>query len=142
MAALSKPYKIILPPIKSGNAYYFVSDAGIEYEVRFGRKQDNILNCSIVFGVLNEEFDGEEYTLTNKFEVYRVMATIVEIMKIYMKEHPNVREYEYTGETSPHENELQKNVRIKLYNRYINNVFDDNWIVVPSKNHVSIKRKN
>lgn len=55
---------------------------------RFGRLQDNILHANIVFGVINDEFEGEEYVATNRGEVYQVMNTIVEIVKNYMSEHP------------------------------------------------------
>ncbi|MFT5668429.1 MAG: hypothetical protein ACI9DK_002633, partial [Vicingaceae bacterium] len=81
-------YKIIPPPIQSGSVYYFTTKSKIQYEVRFGRKQNNILNTSIVFGVLNEEFDGDEYSMTNRFEVYKVMSTIAAIVRRYIKLHP------------------------------------------------------
>ena len=98
LRSLLQPYKIIPPPIESGSTYYFETDSGMNYEVRFGRKQNNILNTSIVFGVINDEFEGEEYSQTNKFEMYKVMATIVEIVRTYMQLHPKINCYEFTGE--------------------------------------------
>ncbi|MBK7183010.1 MAG: hypothetical protein IPH89_08755 [Bacteroidetes bacterium] len=59
-------YKIIAPAISTAGVYYFTTDCGVNYEVRFGRRQDNILHATIVFGVTNDEYEGEEYTLTNK----------------------------------------------------------------------------
>ncbi len=75
MNQIINPYLIFPPAIKSGTIYSFCTDSGVDYEVRFGRKQNNILNATIVFGVTNEEYDGEEYSITNKGEVYKVMAT-------------------------------------------------------------------
>ncbi|MBL4670156.1 MAG: hypothetical protein JKY30_12960 [Flavobacteriales bacterium] len=46
-----QPYHIIPPVIKSGTVYSFTTGSGVNYEVRFGRKQNNILNATIVFGV-------------------------------------------------------------------------------------------
>lgn len=121
------PYKIITPAIKSGTIYSFTTDSGVQYEVRFGRKQDNILSTTIVFGVTNDEYEGEEYSVTNKGEVYEVMATIVEVVRLYKTEHPNVNSYEFTGEQSEKEKSKNKNVRLNLYYRYIPEVFDDKW---------------
>ncbi|OFY90652.1 MAG: hypothetical protein A3K10_09915 [Bacteroidetes bacterium RIFCSPLOWO2_12_FULL_31_6] len=135
-----EPYQIILPVIKSGTVYSFTTDSKVIYEVRFGRKQNNILNATIVFGVTNEEYDGEEYSLTNKGEVYKVMTTIVEIVQLYKQEHPNINLFEYTGEQSDKEKSKNRNVRLALYSRYIKRVFDTNWIVETIDNKVIIKK--
>jgi hypothetical protein len=134
-------YEIIPPPIKSGSAYYFVTDNGVHYEVRFGRKQNNILNTTIVFGVINEEYEGEEYSLTNKFEVFRVMSTIVAIVQQYMMLHPKINCYEFTGE--PTDKELDKNgtIRLSLYNRYLKQVFDENWNMSMLENKTIVSKK-
>lgn len=134
------PYHIIPPVIKSGTVYSFTTDSGVNYEVRFGRKQNNILNATIVFGVTNEEYDGEEYSVTNKGEVYKVMSTIVDVVQQYKNEHPNINLFEYTGEQSDKEKSKNKNVRLALYNRYIKKVFDNNWIVENKDNKVIIRK--
>ncbi len=90
-------YDIIRPAISTAGVYYFTTDSGINYEVRFGRRQDNILHATIVFGVTNDEFDGEEYSLTNRGETYRVMNTIVAVVKMFMQQHPKMVTYEFTG---------------------------------------------
>jgi hypothetical protein len=134
------PYHIVPPVIKSGTVYSFTTSSGVNYEVRFGRKQNNILNATIVFGVTNEEYDGEEYSITNKGEVYRVMATIVEVVSMYKQEHPNINLFEYTGEQSEIEKNKNKNVRLALYNRYIKKVFNNNWVVENQDNKVIIRK--
>lgn len=141
MFKLLPSYQIIPPPIKSGSAYYFISDAGIRYEVRFGRKQANIFNTSIVFGVLNDEFEGEEYSMTNRFEVFRVMATIVGIVRIYMRLHPKIICYEFTGEPTEDELDKEGRIRLSLYNRYIPQVFDSSWRVERFANKTVVSRK-
>ena len=120
-------YKIIPPAIPSGGIYLFTTDSGIYYEVRFGRKQDNILMATIVFGVTNDEYAGEEYVETNRGEIYRVMATIVTIVKMFITEHPALISYEFTGLAREEEGEKKDTARIKLYNRYVKQIFDSSW---------------
>ena len=122
-------YPISPPAIPTGSAYYFTTDKGVQYEVRFGRKQDNFLNATIVFGVLNEEYEGEEYVVTNQGELYRVMATIVKIIRIYMEQHPNINSFEYTGEPNKEITSGEPSTRTKLYARYLDKIFDDSWTV-------------
>lgn len=113
----------------------------MHYEVRFGRKQNNILNTSIVFGVINDEFEGEEYSQTNRFEVFRVMATIAEIVRRYMRLHPKINCYEFTGEPTKKEMDKEGRIRLSLYNRYLPLVFDDSWEIERETNRTLVKKK-
>jgi hypothetical protein len=122
-------YNIVPPAIPSAGLFYFTTDSGVKYEVRFGRKQNNLLSATIVFGVINEEYDGEEYVATNKGEVYRVMNTIVEVVMLFREQHPNIRSYEFTGEPSEGEDDSadEPTQRIKMYHRYVKRIFGDTW---------------
>lgn len=117
-------YAITAPAISTAGVYYFTTDSDINYEVRFGRRQDNILHATIVFGVTNDEFEGEEYTVTNKGELYRVMTTIVKVVKMFMAEHPKMVTYEFTGLAKESEPEDKLTSRINLYKRYLPRIFD------------------
>ena len=110
MPVLAPAYPIIPPAIVSGSVYLFTTESGLEYEVRFARKKNNLLHCSIAFGVLNEEYEGEEYIVVNKGEVFRVMATIVKVVQKYITEHPNLRSFEYSGE--PTDKELDERLTL------------------------------
>lgn len=134
------PYKVTPPAISSGSIYLFNTDSGIEYEVRFARKKDNLLHATVAFGVLNEEFGGEEYSVTNRGEVYRVMATIVNIVKNYMIEHPNLRLVEFTGEPKEDESPDQATKRLNLYNRYLKFIFDQSWKFRQAGNRMIVER--
>ena len=131
-------FHIEFPPIKSAGVYYFNTSSGLRYEVRFGRRQDNILHSTIVFGVINEEFEGEEYVTTNRGEVYRVMNTIVKIVKDFMEQHSKVNIYEFHAidrddedeHSTPAEikkNKIKGNARLKLYKRYLPKIFEQGW---------------
>lgn len=128
---MNSSYKNILPiefpNIPSAGVYYFNTKSGLRYEVRFGRLQDNILHANIVFGVINDEFEGEEYITTNRGEVYQVMNTIVEIVKNYMREHPKVNVYEFNAVDKEGETDTTQNSRMLLYKRFLPRIFEDNW---------------
>ena len=131
-------YNVIYPAISSAGVYFFTSDSGINYEVRFGRKQDNILHATIVFGVTNDEFDGEEYSVTNKGELYKVMSTIVKIVKTYMQEHPKMTCYEFTGIAKEEEHEDKMSARIKLYHRYVPKILPEGWRYIINTNTIIV----
>jgi hypothetical protein len=134
-------YKIILPAIASAGVYFFNTDSGLQYEVRFGRRQDNILHATIVFGVINEEFDGEEYVVTNRGEVFRVMATIVEIVKMFMAEHQKIMCYEFTGIPKDGEEDASSSKRTLLYKRYLPRIFGNSWDFNFDGNSAIVTRK-
>lgn len=124
-----RTFTIIPPVIPSAGLYHFTTDSGVKYEVRFGRKQNNLLCATIVFGVINDEYDGEEYIETNKGDVFKVMNTIVKVVLLFKDQHPNIHSYEFTGEPSSNENQtnIAATKRIKMYHRYVNKIFRGSW---------------
>lgn len=136
---MMKTYPIILPSIPSGQLYNFVTDNGIEYEVRFARKKDNILHVITAFGVLNEEFEDDEYALTNKGDIFQVMNTISAIIKIYFSKHLHIRIFEFTGVNKPGEGE-ETSQRSLLYMRYLPKIFNKDWKVEKNGNNFMVTR--
>jgi hypothetical protein len=134
-------YPIEYPAIPSAGVYYFNTDSGLRYEVRFGRRQDNILHATIVFGVVNDEFEGEEYVTTNRGEVYRVMATISEIVRIFMRVHPKIMIYEFHAVDRDDESSGHQNARMYLYRRYLPLIFDNSWEFSFNGNNALVKKK-
>ncbi len=128
---MTTTYKNILPieypGIPSAGLYFFNTNSGLRYEVRFGRLQNNILHASIVFGVINAELEGEEYITTNRGEVFQVMNTIVEIVKNYIKEHPKVNVFEFNAIGREGEDDNKENARMNLYKRFLPKIFDSGW---------------
>jgi len=135
------PFKINFPAIKTGSTYTFQTLNGIDYEVRFARKKNNLLHATIAFGVLNDEYDGEEYVLTNKGEAFKVMSTIVTIFNKYKKEHPNINTYEFVGEPTASEDAEFPKKRLTLYKRYLPYIFDNSWKLKISGNRVILSKK-
>lgn len=134
-------YSIETPSIKSGNTYFFNTDSGMRYEVRFGRKKENALCATLVFGVVNCE-DSDEYALTNRGEVWQVMNTIVEIGRVFMSEHPAICYYEIYALEKEDECEDQTSSRMNLYFRFIPRLFDDNWKLFVFNNKAIVLKKD
>lgn len=134
------PYKIDKPILSSGGKYTFTTKYGIEYEVVFARHKSDIFHYSVAFGVTNDEFNGEEYRLTNKADVFKVIATILEVIRLFLREHPNISNFDFTGISE----EATLNTigrRTKIYLRYIHLLFPPTeWSYTVSENTVCIKR--
>ena len=124
---MPEKFPIVAPNIPSGSVYYFTTNSGTKYEVRFGRRRDNIFHATIVFGVVNDEYKGEEYVTTNKGELYSVMTTISEIIKVFMSYHPKMLIYEFTAIGKDDEPEGLITIRRRLYERYLGNIFSTDW---------------
>ena len=88
---------IILPSIRNMVICCFTINNGINYGVN-----------------LNKKLKNEEYRITNKFEIYRVMATLVGIIRQYMKLHSKINCYIFTDT-----NESTNKVKLTLCNQYL-----------------------
>ena len=91
--------------------------------------------------MLNDEFDGEEYVMTNKFEAYRVMSTIVIVCLNYIEQHPNVNTFEFVGEPKADKHAEFPKKRLTLYQRYLPKIFDKTWKKSVKGNRVIISKK-
>ncbi len=135
----SKLYEIISPEIPTDDTYYFTTDSGLKYQVRFGKKRENYLGNIINFSVLSDEFE-DEYSETNRGEVYRIIATVVEIMRIYHTHHSHSDTYEFTGEYKDNHDESESSIRTRLYFRYAKKLLNDNWDAKLDGNKVVIQK--
>jgi hypothetical protein len=117
----AKPYKWRWIDRSYNNYSIFTTDSGLEYQVITQLSGDNFYDdgetLSIEYGVK----DGNksrffDYTLvTNRGELFRVMATIVDIIQEFMKKNPGIEYIEFEGS----KNEDGDQRRNKLYMQYI-----------------------
>lgn len=121
-----KPYPVQLPSIKSGAEYYFETDSGLKYQVIFARKKSSYLEHIINFSVLSEEFE-DEYGETNRGEIYRVIATVIEIIRIFHQHHASSASYEFSGEFKPGNEDRQISIRTLLYYRKAREILHPDW---------------
>lgn len=135
----SEVYRIESPEIKTGDTYYFTTESGLKYQVRFGKKRDNYLGNIINFSVLSEEFE-DEYSETNRGEVYRIIATVIEIIRIYHSNHIHSDSYEFTGEFKNRNERKESSIRTRLYYRYAQRILNYNWNLLIEGNKVIINK--
>lgn len=113
----------------------------MRFEVKFGRKKENALFATLVFGVVNCD-DADEYGLTKKGEVWQVMNTIVEVGKVFMSEHPAICYYEIYALEKEGEDENHTSSRMNLYARFIPRLFNIDWKMFVLNNKVIVLKKD
>ena len=133
-------YPVDAPAIKSGEAYYFETESGLQYQVLFARKKSKYLEHIVNFSVLNEEFE-DEYSETNRGETYRVIATVVEIIRLYHENHPHSTSYEFSGEFKKGNEHRKVSIRTMLYFRKAGKIMHPSWNITMEGNKVIVSRK-
>ncbi len=134
-------YDIKLPEIVSGATYYFVTDSNLTYQVTFGKKKDNYLGNIVNFSVLSDDYE-DEYSETNRGEVYRIIATMIQILNLYHEAHPYSNSYEFSGEYKDDEDITLVSIRTRLYIRAVLQVVNlEYWNLNQEGNKVVLSRK-
>ena len=133
-------YPIEVPEIRSGAAYYFETDSGLRYQVLFARKKNNYLEHIVNFSVLNDEFE-DEYSETNRGEIYRVIATVVEIIRLYHEIHSYSTSFEFSGEFKKGNEGRSTSIRSMLYYRKAKEIMHPLWDIEMDGNKVTVFRR-
>ncbi|MDA3823690.1 MAG: hypothetical protein PF450_13910 [Bacteroidales bacterium] len=133
-------YFIKIPEISSGSAYYFTTESGLEYEVLFAKKRGNYLENIVNFSVLSEDFE-DEYSETNRGEVFRVIATVTETVRIYHEKHAYSTSYEFSGEFKAGNENRESSIRTLLYYREAKNIITPYWDINLNGNKLVVSRK-
>jgi hypothetical protein len=134
------PYPIQVPEIKSGAEYYFKTESGLSYQVIFAKKKKSYLEHVVNFSVLSDEFE-DEYSETNRGEIYRVIATVVEIIRLYHSNHAYSTSYEFSGEFKKGNEGRKTSIRTLLYYRKAREIMSEAWDIDISGNKVNVHRK-
>ncbi len=134
-------FEVKKPDIVSGAVYYFETDSKLVYQVTFGKKKNNYLGNIVNFSVLSEEYE-DEYSETNRGEVYMIISTMIEILKSYHEAHPYSNSYEFSGEYKDDEDRSNPSIRTRLYIRTAYKFVDMNyWELSLERNKVVLSRK-
>jgi hypothetical protein len=134
-------YSVEAPTIRSGADYYFETSSGLRYQVLFAKKKSSYLENIVNFSVLSEDFE-DEYSETNRGEIYRVIATVVEIIRIYHNHHSYSTSYEFSGEFKEGNDNREISIRTLLYYRKAREIMHHAWEIIISSNKVTVRRKN
>ena len=131
----AKPYKYKLTRTESDpdfgdyfRLYEFVTDLGTHYEVTFEIEEDFSKDepwefMNIEFGVDEKDGGGVSYKVeTNKGEVFRVMATIVDITKKILKERENIKQLTFTGSKKDEDDNRRNNLYMAYIKKHVPNI--------------------
>ncbi|MCP4312733.1 MAG: hypothetical protein GY790_15835 [Bacteroidetes bacterium] len=133
-------YPVEIPEIISGADYYFQTESGLRYQVLFAKKKDSYLEHILNFSVLSEDFE-DEYSETNRGEIYRVISTVVEIIRIFHANHLYSNSYEFSGEFKEGNEERESSIRTLLYYRKAEKIIHHSWKITRQGNKVIVSRK-
>ena len=113
----AKPYKWRRMDRRYDTYYIFTTDSGLEYQVMTELGSEETL--TVEYGVEvttkqgNKSIDYE--LVTNRGELFRIMATVVDIVQEFMKKNPEVKYIEFEGS----KNKAGDQRRNKLYMQYV-----------------------
>lgn len=108
--------------------YEFVTDLGTHYEVMFEIEEDFSKDeewetMNIEFGVDEKDGGGVSYKVkTNKGELFRVMATIVDITKKILKGRKNIKTLTFSGSKESEDDNRRNNLYMAYIRKHIPNV--------------------
>ena len=113
----AKPYKWRRMDRRYDTYYIFTTDSGLEYQVMTELGSGDTLTVEYGVEVITKQGNKSiDYELvTNRGELFRIMATVVDVVQEFMKKHPEVKYIEFEGS----KNKAGDQRRNKLYMQYI-----------------------
>ena len=115
--ASAKPYKWRRMDRRYDTYYIFTTDSGLEYQVMTELGSGDTLTVEYGVEVITKQGNKSiDYELvTNRGELFRIMATVVDIVQEFIKKNPEVKYIEFEGS----KNKAGDQRRNKLYMQYI-----------------------
>lgn len=127
--ASKKPYGPIdlITDDEAERQYGFSTDSGTIYEVKvetFYRGEGKPVIARVQFGIIDEDGEVSYDAQTGENDIYRIMSTIVEIVKKDLKSnHADIIEFSPSKRSGDKDKDPMSNVRTNLYSRYIKGQF-------------------
>lgn len=125
--ATAKPYNFQLyTDDEYDRIYGFDTDSNTPYSLviqQFDEDDEGGVLIDVKFYIPSDDNpDIEDYdAVTNKGELYRVMATVKDILQQEISNNPNINKISFTPEKRSKDTNI--NARLNLYTRYIKNFF-------------------
>ena len=126
--ASAKPYKFEkVYDDEFERTYGFETESGQMYNVIIEEIEPEdpftaggAVRLDVRFYAVGEDPDAEEYDkVVNKGELFKVMATIVEIIRLEMKQRPYIKAISF----KPSKRKSQDKARLELYKRFLKNFY-------------------
>ena len=107
--------------------YGFSTDSGTIYEVKvetFYRGEGKPIIARVSFGIIGQDGDISYDAQTGENDIYRIMSTIVEIVKKDLESNDaDIIEFSPSKREGDRDQDPMSNVRTQLYSRYIKGQF-------------------
>ena len=125
--ATAKPYKWEMESYideEDYKRYAFKTDSGLNYELEIAVSEgDKELDSAVVtFGIVAEDWSDyftDYESVPTKGELYKVMATVVSILKDFIKKNKQVKYIYFTTNKLGKDLDKEQSSRLNLYRRYI-----------------------
>ena len=128
---------------ESERQYGFSTDSGIIYEVKvetFYRGEGKPVIARVQFGIIDEDGDISFDTQTGENDIYRIMSTIVSIVKKDLQEnHADIIEFSPSKREGGKDKDPMSNVRTQLYSRYIKGQFPNAQVTRTIPGDIQVK---
>jgi hypothetical protein len=125
--------------------YGFTTDSGTIYEVKvetFYRGEGKPVIARVLFGIVGEDGGISYDTQTGENDVYRIMATIVSIVKKDLKSNPaEAIVFSPSKREGDKDKDPMSNVRTQLYTRYIKGQFPNAEVTKTMHGDISVNLK-
>ena len=123
--------------------YGFETESGTLYEVKvetFYRGEGRPVIARVNFGTIGDEGDISYDTQTGENDIYRIMSTIVAIVKKDLKSnHADIIEFSPSKREGEKDKDPMSNVRTKLYSRYIKGQFPNAEVTKTLDGDIQVK---
>jgi hypothetical protein len=123
--------------------YGFSTDSGIIYEVKvetFYRGEGKPVIARVQFGIIDEDGVISFDTHTGENDIYRIMSTIVSIVKKDLQEnHADIIEFSPSKREGSKDKDPMSNVRTQLYSRYIKGQFPNAQVTRTIPGDIQVK---
>jgi hypothetical protein len=145
--ASKAPYSPIdtITDTEQDREYRFTTDSGAQYQVdviTFYRGPNKPITARVAFGVADKYGDVDYDTQTNSNDIYRIMATIVSIIKGDLQSNPaDVIEF-HPNKREGKDIDPLDNVRTQLYLRYIKSQFPDAQVTETPDGDIQVSLPN
>lgn len=117
--------------------FKFITDSGLEYYTKFWDSGGGIIEVAFI-AEEPDQYDRAEYsTVTNRGELFKVMATVAEIVLYYLKSNPRFKYLTYEPSKSSGADDIRRD---KLYRAYIKKLIPGaKEVPADEKDYISFK---
>ena len=125
---------------ESGDMYNVIIDEKEpdDYDYKGSDPVGKMKRISVRFYAVAEDPDAEEYDkVVNKGELFKVMATIVDILRLQLKLRPSIKAIEF----KPSKRKTQDKARLELYKRFFKNFYPNTEFKTYGEEVIAILKK-